>query len=236
MGCSYSKNESFPSKTPPKNSSLLIRTKEGYTIPVKFYNIEKEFTILICHGASEDFSKTCEWVESVLVPLNIANILVFEYFANCLGSDNSIETFIYSDCEAVFWFLTECLRISKRKIVLYGKCIGSGVSLYLAEKYPDVAGLIMQSSLTYSLRTSYNFELSFPREFYPTVEILKKIQCPIVFLHGSEDNVTSVNFVKEFYDSIKNINKKLVIVKGGHEVTDENVVECLKSFLEFEKR
>lgn len=231
MGCSYSKNEPYSAKSAPISSSILIRTKEGYSIPVKFFNIEKEFTLIVSHGASETFSKVCEWVESNIIPLDLANVLVFEYYACCEKNENSNENCIYSDCEALMWFITECLKISKRKIILYGKCIGAGVSLFLAEKYPDVAALVMQSSLTYSLRISYNFSLSFLREFYPTLETIKKIQCPIVFIHGEQDEVTPIKYVKEFYNAIKNTEKTMINVEGSHELGTKYLENWLRSFL-----
>ena len=109
MGCTFSKPESYSKMSSNKCSSIFIRTKENYSIPVKFFNLEKEYTILICHGASENFTSVCDWAESVLLPLNLVNILVFEYYASNASSENVNESYIYSDCEAVLWFITDCL-------------------------------------------------------------------------------------------------------------------------------
>lgn len=231
MGCSCSKGEKYPIKVPGSNTSIYIRTKEGYSIPVKFYNLSKEFTILYCHSASEDFKSACDWVEKTLIPLDLVNVLVFEYFANTDTSEYINESCIYSDCEAILWFFTDTLRLSKRKIILYGKCIGAGVGLFLSERYPDIAGLIMQSSLTYSLRTNYSFKLSFPREFYPTSEVLKKIQCPIMFIHGNSDTVTGMRFIKEYYEVLRNQNKLFVSIEGSHDLESSNVIQYIKDFL-----
>jgi len=166
------------------------------------------------------------------MPLDLFNVLVFEYCASQELNENVNESCIYIDCEAVLWFITDSLRLTKRKIILFGKCIGAGVALYLAERYPDMAGLIMMSCLTYSLRTSYKFKISFPRDFYPSPELVKKIQCPLMFIHGSQDQITSFRHVKDFYDSARNLNKKLVCIEGGHELEGIEVLNGIKEFLE----
>lgn len=231
MGCTFSKAESYSKKNIASPSSILIRTRENYSIPVRFFNLDKEYTLVVCHGVSESFKSICEWVESNVVSLGLVNILVFEYYASNENNENVNESCIYSDCEAVMWFLTECLRLSKRKIFLYGRCIGAGVSLFLAERYPDIAGLILQSSLVYSLRITYTFKLSFPREFYLSLETLKKIQCPLVFLHGSHDETTPIKVIKDLYDGIKNPRKKLLQVDGTHVLTTE-VVQCITELVQ----
>ena len=231
MGCTFSKAEPCSKLGKNKCSGIFIRTKENYSIPVKFFNLEKEYTLLICHGASENFALVCNWAESILLPLNLVNILVFEYYASNVNSENVNESYIYSDCEAVLWFITDCLRLSKRKIILYGRCVGAGVGLFLAERYPDIAGLIMQSSLAYSLRSSYNFKLSFPREFYLSIEMLKKIQCPLVFIHGNQDESTPIKVIKDFYEGIKNPRKKIVEAEGSHELGDNEAVQCITELL-----
>ena len=115
--------------------------------------------------------------------------------------------------------------------MLYGRCIGAGVSLFLAERYPDIAGLILQSSLAYSLRNSYNFKLSFPREFYLSTEVLKKIQCPLIFVHGNQDECTPIKVIKDFYELIKNSRKRIIEVEGSHELKNNEVVQGLTELL-----
>ena len=232
MGCSFNKVEAPLLKNQVQHTNMFVRTKEGYNIPLRFYNKSKEFTILYCHSVSETFKSACDWVEKTLLPLDTVNVLVFDYFV-CQENNESInERCIYTDCEAVLWFITDCIRLQKRKIILFGKCIGAGIALYLAERYPDIAGLIMQSSLTYSLRVSYKFKFSFPREFYPSPEIVKKVQCPIMFIHGTQDTVTGFKYIKDFYASLKNQNKKIVQVEAGHECDGDEVVKGIKEFLE----
>lgn len=232
MGCTFNKAELIHSKTSHLPTNMFIRTKEGYSIPLKFYNREKDYTILYCHGATEDYKSACHWIENNLIPLDLVNVLVFDYCASQELNDNVNESCIYIDCEAVLWFITDCLRLTKRKIILFGKCIGAGVALYLAERYPDMAGLVMMSCLTYSLRTSYKFKISFPRDFYPSPELVKKIQCPLMFIHGAQDQVTNFRYVKDFYESARNSNKKLVGVEGGHELEGNEVLNGIKEFLE----
>ena len=224
MGCTSSKSETL-------NSSMYVRTKDNYNVPLKFFNLEKEYTLLLCHGISESFKSVCEWIETTLLPLDLVNVLVFDYYACSEASEYVNESCIYTDCEAVLWFTTECLRLSKRKLILYGRCLGSGVSLYFAERNPDIAGLILESSLIYALRTTYNFKISFPREFYLSNDILKKIQCPVMFIHGNEDEITPIRYIKDLHNNMKNFNSRFIEIEGKHELKTEAVIQWIKDFI-----
>lgn len=71
-------------------------------------------------------------------------MLIYEY-SGYGGHENGnpSESMVYSDCEAALKFLTDVLFIPIEKIILYGRSIGTGPSCYLAEKYPNIGGLIL---------------------------------------------------------------------------------------------
>lgn len=67
-------------------------------------------------------------------------------------------------------------------------------------------------------------EIQLPRSFYSAFsELIKnlkkyitKVDCPILFLHGDEDEVISIKSSINAYDKVPHERKKLIILHEGH--------------------
>ena len=127
MGCACSGTIFMPPDNPciPVNSTLL-RTKDGNNIPIKYINLGYKFTLLVSHGNAEDIVKLEEWIITDFLHIVKANILLYEYSGYLDNSVSPSEKFVYSDCESALWFLTDCLRVPRQRIILYGRSLGSG--------------------------------------------------------------------------------------------------------------
>ena len=116
---------------PPDNpcipvNSTLLRTKDGNNIPIKYINLGYKFTLVVSHGNAEDIVKLEEWIITDFLHIVKANILLYEYSGYLDNSVSPSEKFVYSDCESALWFLTDCLRVPRQRIILYGRSLGSG--------------------------------------------------------------------------------------------------------------
>jgi hypothetical protein len=124
-------------------TGLVLRTKDGNEIPVRFLNLGYDYTIMISHGNAEDIHRVEDWAITHFIRYVKANILIYEYTGYSTFKKNPSEKFIYSDAEAALWFLQDCVKIPLSRIILYGRSLGSGPSCYLASKYPTICGLIL---------------------------------------------------------------------------------------------
>ncbi|MCI8851475.1 MAG: alpha/beta fold hydrolase [Erysipelotrichaceae bacterium] len=71
---------------------------------------------------------------------------------------------------------------------------------------------------------SHDYEIEIPKPFYNAFTsviknlkaYIKNVNCPVLLLHGDEDEVISVKSSVYAYDRIPHENKKLIILHNGH--------------------
>jgi hypothetical protein len=218
MGCSLS-NLVFqppPSKLKSPISSLYLQTSDNNSIPAKFFNLGREYTILMSHGNAEDIVRVEEWVQKIFINKVCVNVMLYEYTGYNDSSFKPSEKFVYSDCEAALWFLSNCLKIPLKKIVLYGRSLGSGPSCYLSEKY-DIGGLILQTPLSSIYRVILEFKFTLPGDMFPNIDRMKNITCPLLIIHGTKDEIVPMQHSIEMFKACHSSNKLAYYVEGaGH--------------------
>ena len=121
-------------------------------------------------------------------------------------------------------------------MVLHGKSMGGGPSTLLASEF-DVKGLILQCTYI-SIR-----EVVMDRcwiignciaEHFNNLEAIKKVKCPIIILHGTEDKVIFLRHSRDLNAVAKN-SKLIVLENTNHSNMDwhrkikRHVVDFLNS-------
>lgn len=219
MGCTCS---SLVFQPPPVKSrstaaSLILRTKHGNQISARFLSGSFKYTILLSHGNAEDLPSVEEWMERVFAPRVRVNVMLYEYSGYGSSAVQPCEEFVYSDCEAALWFLTGCLKISLEHIIVYGRSIGSGPSCYLAEKYPNLRGLILQTPLTSVYRVMVDFRYTLPGDMFPNIDRMENIHCPVLIIQGTRDEVVPVEHAEQLLAKCPHALKSMYLVEGaGH--------------------
>ncbi|CAG9325679.1 unnamed protein product [Blepharisma stoltei] len=239
MGCSMSSIVFQP--PPPKVrqlcSSLCLKTADGNMIPAKFFNFNRKYTILMSHGNAEDITRVESWVQRVFVHKIKANVMLYEYTGYSDTSIEPSEKYVYSDCEAALWFLTEILKIPINRIVLYGRSLGSGPSCYLAEKYPELGGLILQTPLSSIYRVILEFRFTLPGDMFANIDRMKNITIPLLIIHGTRDEIVPMQHAKELYKIAKSQKKQTYYIEGaGHNniesVAGQPLFDTMQSFID----
>jgi abhydrolase domain-containing protein 17 len=240
MGCSLSNLVFQPPSGKLKSPvfSLYLQTSDGNSIPARYFNLGKEFTMLMSHGNAEDITRMEDWVEKVFISRVAVNVMLYEYTGYDDQAFEPSEKFVYSDSEAALWFLTKCMCIPLNKIILYGRSLGSGPSCYLAEKYP-VGGLILHTPLSSIFRVVLEFKFTIPGDMFPNIDRMKKVQAPLLVIHGTKDEIVPMEHAFQLFDACKSQKKLAFYVEGaGHNniesvagitlfETIQNFVNCL---------
>ena len=222
-------------KLKPPSSTLLLQTSDGNRIPAKFFNMNREFTILMSHGNAEDITRVEDWVQKIFMPKVQSNIFIYEYTGYDRSGKKPSEKFVYSDCEAAFWFLTQVLQLSPNKIIIYGRSLGSGPSCYLASKY-QVGGLILQTPLSSIYRVVIEFKFTLPGDMFPNIDRIKQVTCPLLVIHGTKDEIVPIEHSKELFEKAASIKKMAFFVEGAGHNDIESVAglplfETIQNFL-----
>jgi fermentation-respiration switch protein FrsA (DUF1100 family) len=154
-----------------------------------YKNRNARYTVIFSHGNAEDIHLVNNYLQQFFLKKVNVNAVVYEYTGYGEANGNiPVESALYDDVETVYMYLTENVGINPKSIILYGRSIGSGPSCYLAEKY-DLAGLILHSPLMSAIRVLFNLRWTLPFDYFPNIDRVKNINCPVYIVHGRRDEI-----------------------------------------------
>ncbi|WP_353570632.1 alpha/beta hydrolase [Candidatus Albibeggiatoa sp. nov. BB20] len=129
----------------------------------------------------------------------------------------------YDDAKLAWNYLTKTKGIDPKDIIIYGESLGGAVSIHLATQEPEVGGVIIQSSFTSMADTirqigwmnyvPVNLMLT---EKFNSLKKVKHIQAPILFLHGTADELVPHYMSEQLYKAAKQPKQLFFIPEGGH--------------------
>jgi len=101
------------------------------------------------------------------------------------------ESNCYADIDSVYQYLTKERKIPPEHIVLYGRSLGSGPSIYLSSNNPSIAGLILHAPFTsvYRVLLPDCFGCSALGDLFPNITRMENVECPVFIAHGEEDRI-----------------------------------------------
>lgn len=187
-----------------------LETDSGNKICVLFKDRGCEYTILHSHGNGEDLPLM---VQGIIELENITkcNICAYDYSGYGLSTGQPSEAATYQDIDTVFKWLTNTKNISKDKIILFGRSLGSGPTINLASKVDKIGGLILQSPLRTVLKTQAQSVALLSKAFdmYKNESKISTItDCPILIIHGTLDDVVPFSHGEWLYKEFKKIHHK----------------------------
>jgi len=195
-------------------------------------NPSATYTILYSHGNGSDLGST----RSVLQLIQQLGFSVFAYDYQGYGTSEGkpSEQNLYHDVNAAYEYLTQTLKISPDRIILYGFSIGGGPSLDLATRQP-VAGIILEGTFTSVFRVvTYLPILLFDR--FRNLDKIRSIYCPILLIHGTLDQVIPFWHGKALYEAANPPKQFLPIEGAGHnnliDIAGDRYIQAIRNFAE----
>lgn len=143
-------------------------------------------TILYSHGNGEDLAeirRRMEYYQS----FGFA-VLAYDYPGYGLSAGRPTEKGVYQNAEAAYAYLTDTLNIPASQILVMGYSIGTGPSCYLAEKHPDILGLVLHAPFLSAPRAITRIRI-LPLDPFPNIRRIPRIACPILVFHGTHDKL-----------------------------------------------
>lgn len=221
---------------PEIEGDLFIQANHNDQIQVKMpINNEKNFYILVSHGNSEDINSISEWGKSLCNYLNV-NVVMYEYTGYGANTDNSrcSEENCYKDIDAVYNHMVNVLKASPDRIIVFGRGLGTGPSVYLASKQ-KVAGLILVSPFLSIYRIILNFRWTLPGDMFPNIDRIKNVECPVCIIHSIKDEVIPFYHAKELYKNAKQTYAPLYIDGTSHNTVDKITYDAFNHIEKFLK-
>lgn len=223
-----------PLPTYQDNANILkLTTRNGKQISALYLeNPKAVYTILYSHGNGSDLGM----IEDRLKILHRMGFSVFAYDYQGYGTSQGTpsEQNTYRDIKAAYNYLTNTLQVAPNHIVLYGFSVGSGPSIELAT-HKQVAGLVLEGAFTSTFRVATNIPLV-PFDRFNNIAKIKSLQSPILFIHGTHDEVIPFHQGKMLYQQA-NPPKQFLTIEGAYhnnvlEVGGRDYEEAIKEFVE----
>lgn len=130
---------------------------------------------------------------------------------------------LYADGRAALSFLA-AQGVERRRIVLYGESIGTGVAVHLAREAAadePVGGLILEAPFTALGDVAQHHYFYLParwlvRDRFESAAKIADVRAPVLIVHGEEDDVVPVKFGRRLFDAALEPKRGLWIEGYGH--------------------
>jgi fermentation-respiration switch protein FrsA (DUF1100 family) len=134
------------------------------------------------------------------------NVIAPEYPGYGIYSGIPNEKVIYEDSLIVYDYLVDQLKIPKSNLLIFGRSIGSGPSVYLAGQR-EATCLILISPMM-SIKTIFKDYLGklvayFINDKFENYKRIEEISCPILIIHGQSDTLIKYYHATELYNRAK---------------------------------
>lgn len=202
-----------PSSYRDNEQILKLRSTEGRQISAMYLpNPAAKYTILYSHGNAEDLGDGRQFLVELR---NLGfNILAFDYQGYGTSEGTPSEKHTYADIEAAYNYLEKELKIKPERIIIYGRSVGGGPSVYLASR-KNVGGLILESTFVSAFRVRTQIPL-FPFDKFANLDKIKAVRSPVLIMHGKADDVVPFWHGKTLFDAVNSPKLSLWVEDAGH--------------------
>ena len=189
-------------------------------------------TVLYLHGNDDDVG-IAEREVRPLRDLGLAVLLIdYRGFGRSDGAFPS-EARIYEDAEAAWSYLVRERGIAPASVYLYGHSLGGAVAIELADRHPEAAGLIVESSFTSiadMARLDRRYKLLpvdlFLNQRFDSLARVRDLRLPVLFLHGTADELVPFAMGERLFGASGG-DKRFVAIQGGrhdHDAAGEAIL------------
>ncbi|CAL8989253.1 unnamed protein product [Prunus brigantina] len=211
---------------------VKLSTKKGNEIVAMFVkNPCASLTLLYSHGNAADLGQMYHIFTELSLHLGV-NLMGYDYSGYGQSSGKPSEQDTYADIEAAYKCLEETYGIKEEDVILYGQSVGSGPALELAIRLPHLRALVLHSPILSGLRVMYPVKKTFWFDIYKNIDKIPFVNCPVLVIHGTEDEVVDFSHGKQLWELCKEKYEPLWL-KGGNHCNLELYPEYLRHLRKF---
>ncbi|KAL8229260.1 hypothetical protein R6Q57_014160 [Mikania cordata] len=195
---------------------LKLRTKKGNEIvTVHIKHPKASATLLYSHGNAADLGQMFELFVELSLRLRV-NLVGYDYSGYGQSTGKPSECNTYADVDAVYKCIKEKYGVKDDQLILYGQSVGSGPTIDLASRIPDLRGVVLHSPILSGLRVLYPVKRTYWFDIYKNIEKISLVNCPVLVIHGTTDEVVDHSHGKQLWELCKNKYEPLWLTGGGH--------------------
>ncbi|MFS8016811.1 putative serine aminopeptidase, S33, alpha/Beta hydrolase [Helianthus anomalus] len=195
---------------------LKLRTKKGNEIVTVYIKHPKaNSTLLYSHGNAADLGQMFELFVELSLRLRV-NLVGYDYSGYGQSTGKPSECNTYADVDAVYKCLKEKYSVKDDQLIVYGQSVGSGPTIDLASRIPDLRGVVLHSPILSGLRVLYPVKRTYWFDIYKNIDKIGLVNCPVLVIHGTADEVVDHSHGKQLWELCKNKYEPLWLTGGGH--------------------
>ncbi|KAL5991246.1 hypothetical protein ACLOJK_012153 [Asimina triloba] len=148
--------------------------------------------------------------------------LWYDYSGYGQSSGKPSEQNTYADIEAAYKCLEENYGTKEEDVILYGQSVGSGPTLDLAARLPQLRAVVLHSPILSGLRVMYPVKRTYWFDIYKNIDKIPLVNCPVLVIHdslhypGTSDEVVDCSHGKQLWDLCKEKYEPLWLKGGNH--------------------
>lgn len=205
----------------------------GWFVP----NPDSDRVLLFFHGNTRNISH-CIGSIALFHGLGFSTFL-FDYRGYGRSGGRPSEEGTALDAEAAWRWLVETRGIAPGRIVFHGRSLGAAIAAQLAAARGPAA-LVVESTFTSMPELAAELYPLLParrlmRYRYPVREYLKQVRCPVLIVHGHEDELIPYGHGRALFEAA-NEPKAFMDIEGrhydGHAASGRSYYEGLTAFYE----
>ena len=188
-------------------------------------------TVIFSHGNGEDLGN----LESFLAYFgsDSTEMIAYDYPGYGLSDGKPSEEGCYDAVEAVYDYVLNQLDRNPEKIIMWGRSLGTGPSLYLSSRR-KVGGLILETPFLSAFRSATGITM-LPWDRFRNVHYTGGVTCPSLVIHGNLDEVVPFRQGREIFRQLPEPKQFFKVECGQHndlwEVGGSEYRETLKEFI-----
>ena len=197
--------------------------KSGYS---NTPNVVAAPVLLYLHGSSRNISYNAEHAMR-LHSLGYSLLLIdYRGYGNSSGGKPS-EAKVYQDAEAAWAYLIQQRGIAPQRIFIYGHSLGGAISIDLAVRHPDAAGLIAESTFTSIVALAQRDYPWLPvaqllNQRFDSIGKVSQLKIPALFIHGTWDKKIPYQMSRQLFDQTP-APKYLTLIDGGEHSNNSGI-------------
>lgn len=194
-------------------------------------NPDAAYTILFSHGNAEDLGTVVPFMQQFR-ELGYS-VLMYDYRGYGTSEGRPSVRKAYQDVDVAYRWLVEEKGIDPKTIISQGRSVGGGPATWLAA-HRKVGGLVIESTFVSAFRVKTIVPL-LPWDKFNNLRHIKQIKCPVLVVHGREDEVISFWHGEKLYDAAPGRKMNLWIDGAMHNdyayVAGESYFETFRKFV-----
>lgn len=206
---------------------LSLTTSDGYRIGALHIRRNTGRTILYSHGNAEAMALLCA-----------ADVMAYDYCGYGISEGTPSEDGCYSAIDAAYKYLIE-LGIIPTTIIAYGRSLGSGPTVDLVARHPEIRAMVLQSPLESVGRAGlgccglgrFASCMLYDLDMFRNYEKIEDVQCPVFIIHGQADRIVPLHNGEALFEACSSAAAPFWVPGCGHNDLPYDV--CLVRVREF---